>query len=120
MIGQVYSFAGLEPTAEGCYNCASQKDEKVLSRAHVLLTIPIISQALDEGFEHIGSTTTDQVEDYLAKHLHWKFVQFGGKVRPVTNFPGTIISVMKVTGKPQETNKALPPVYAEYRLVQAY
>ncbi|KAJ9425850.1 hypothetical protein QL093DRAFT_2588244 [Fusarium oxysporum] len=97
-------------------NLIGQKDEKVLSRAHVLLTIPIIPQALDEGFEHIDSTTTDQVEDYLAKHLHWKVVQFGGKVRPVTNFPKTIISVMKVTGKPQETHKALPPVYAEYRL----
>ncbi|TVY78681.1 Tyrosinase [Fusarium oxysporum f. sp. cubense] len=115
LIGQVYSFAGLEPTAEGCSNCASQKDEKVLSRAQVLLTIPIISQALDERFEHIHSTTTDQVEEYLAKHLHWKFVQIGGKVRPATDFPKTIISVLKGTGKPQQTDKALPPVYAEYR-----
>lgn len=87
LIGQVYSFAGLEPTAEGYSNCASQKDEKVLSRVQVLLTIPIISQALDERFEHIDSTTTDQVEDYLAKHLHWKFVQIGGKVRSTTDFP---------------------------------
>ncbi|EXK27302.1 hypothetical protein FOMG_16120 [Fusarium oxysporum f. sp. melonis 26406] len=115
LIGQVYLFVGLEPTAEGCSNCASQKDEKVLSRAQVLLTIPIISQALDERFEHIHSTTTDQVEEYLAKHLHWKFVQIGGKVRPATDFPKTIISVLKGTGKPQQTDKALPPVYAEYR-----
>ncbi|KAI3577567.1 common central domain of tyrosinase-domain-containing protein [Fusarium oxysporum f. sp. albedinis] len=115
LIGQVYSFVGLEPTAEGCSNCASQKDEKVLSRAQVLLTIPIISQALDERFEHIHSTTTDQVEEYLAKHLHWKFVQIGGKVRPATDFPKTIISVLKGTGKSQQTDKALPPVYAEYR-----
>ncbi|KAG7436602.1 Tyrosinase [Fusarium oxysporum f. sp. raphani] len=115
LIGQVYSFAGLEPTVESCSNCASQKDEKVLSRARILLTIPIISQALDQRFQHIDSTTTDQVEHYLAKYLHWKFVRIGGKVRPATDFPKTIISELKGTGKPQETDKALLPVYTEHR-----
>ncbi|KAG7419832.1 hypothetical protein LZL87_012354 [Fusarium oxysporum] len=115
LIGQVYSFAGLEPTVESCSNCASQKDKKVLSRARVLLTIPIISQALDQRFQHIDSTTTDQVEHYLANHLPWRFVQIGGKVKPATDFPHTTISVLKGTGRRQATDAALPPIYADYR-----
>ncbi|KAF4337286.1 hypothetical protein FBEOM_8875 [Fusarium beomiforme] len=111
-IGQVYSFAGLEPSAEGCANCASQKDEKVLSRAQVLLTIPIISQALDERFRYIDTTKKDEVEEYLEKHLHWKFVKIGGEVRPASDFPKTTISVLKGTGKAR--GSALPPVYANY------
>ncbi|KAF5594587.1 uncharacterized protein FSUBG_9407 [Fusarium subglutinans] len=115
LIGSVYSFAGLEPVVESCSNCASQKEKKVLSRAQVLLTIPIIHQALDKRFEHIHSTMTEQVEEYLEKHLHWKFVEIGGKVRPASDFPNTTISVLKGTGKRQAEDAALPPVYADYR-----
>ncbi|EXL91305.1 hypothetical protein NOF04DRAFT_18079 [Fusarium oxysporum II5] len=122
LIGQVYSFAGMDPSVEGCSNCASQKDKKVLSRAQVLLTIPVISQALDRRFQHIDTTRIDGVIIYLQNHLRWKFVQIGGKERPTEDFPHTTISVLRGIGKrqsaaPEGTEVALPPIYANYELL---
>ncbi|KAF5660864.1 tyrosinase precursor [Fusarium heterosporum] len=121
LIGQVYSFGGMEPSAEGCANCGDQKKNKVLSRAQVLLTIPVMSQALDNRYSHITSTRTDPVEGYLQKHLHWKFVEIGGQERPADQFPDTQVSVLRGTGKAQEpdeeTQKSLPPVYANYEIL---
>ncbi|EWZ40660.1 common central domain of tyrosinase-domain-containing protein [Fusarium oxysporum Fo47] len=119
-IGQVYSFAGMPPSTETCSNCASQKDKKVLSRAQVLLTIPIISQALDDGFKHIKTTRLDEVTAYLKNHLQWKYVQIGGLERPAKDFPNTTISVLKGIGKPQtapDQDMDIPPIYAEYEIL---
>ncbi|KAH6950229.1 hypothetical protein DER45DRAFT_580235 [Fusarium avenaceum] len=120
LIGQVYSFAGMDPSAETCSNCASQKEEKVLSRAQVILTIPIISQALDHRFRHIESTRIDAVIKYLQGHLRWKFVQIGGIERPAKQFPNTKISVLRGIGKPQtapDDKTDIPPIYAEYEVM---
>ncbi|KAF5587251.1 tyrosinase precursor [Fusarium pseudocircinatum] len=121
LIGQVYSFAGMSPSTETCSNCASQKDKKVLSRAQVLLTIPIISQALDSGFKHIKTTTPEEVETYLKGHLRWKFVQIGGLERPAEDFPNTTISVFGGVGKPRtapdDAEKGIPPIYADYQIL---
>ncbi|RBR10394.1 hypothetical protein FVER53590_12513 [Fusarium verticillioides] len=121
LIGQVYSFAGMAPSTETCSNCASQKDKKVLSRAQVLLTIPIISQALDSGFKHIDTTEVGKVKTYLQNHLRWKFVQIGGFERPAEDFPNTTISVFGGTGKPQTSpdndEKGIPPIYADYEIL---
>lgn len=120
LIGQVYSFAGMDPSAETCSNCASQKDKKVLSRAQVLLTIPIISQALDHRFRYIESTRIDAVIGYLRDHLRWKFVQIGGTERPAKQFPNTKISVLRGIGKPQtapDDKTDIPPIYAEYEIL---
>lgn len=120
LIGQVYSFAGMDPSAETCSNCASQKEEKVLSRAQVLLTIPIISKALDHRFRYIESTRIDAVITYLQGHLRWKFVQIGGIERPAKQFPNTKISVLRGIGKPQtapDDKTDIPPIYAEYEVM---
>ncbi|KAJ4245277.1 hypothetical protein NW762_014147 [Fusarium torreyae] len=120
LIGQVYSFAGMNPSTEGCSNCASQKDKKVLSRAQVLLTIPIISQALDRRFRHIRTTRIEDVKAYLRKHLRWKFVQIGGIERTAEDFPNTTISVLTGIGKPQtapDDMTDIPPIYASYEIL---
>lgn len=120
LIGQVYSFAGMDPSTETCSNCASQKDKKVLSCAQVLLTIPLMSQALDDRFEHINTTRVDAVIVYLRNHLRWKFVQIGGFEMPAEEFPNTTISVLRGIGKPltapdEETD--IPPIYAGYEIL---
>lgn len=120
LIGQVYSFAGMDPSVEPCSNCASQKDEKVLSRAQVLLTIPIISQALDHRFRYIETTRIESVIGYLRDHFQWKFVQIGGIERPAKQFPNTKISVLRGIGKPQtapDDKTDIPPIYAEYQIL---
>ncbi|KAH8660069.1 common central domain of tyrosinase-domain-containing protein [Xylariales sp. PMI_506] len=122
LVGQVYSLGGLAPrSAEtdpaGCASCGSQRDNKVLSRAQIPLTIPVISQALDGSYAHIQTTVLADVERYLQGHLHWRFVQIGGAERPASEFPDTKISVWVGTGKPQRATRAgltLPPSYASY------
>ncbi|KIL84053.1 Tyrosinase [Fusarium avenaceum] len=101
-------------------NLIRQKEEKVLSRAQVLLTIPIISQALDHRFRYIESTRIDAVITYLQGHLRWKFVQIGGIERPAKQFPNTKISVLRGIGKPQtapDDKTDIPPIYAEYEVM---
>ncbi|KAI1373531.1 common central domain of tyrosinase-domain-containing protein [Hypoxylon crocopeplum] len=121
MIGQVYAFGGLAPSSatstSGCANCGSQRDNKVQSRAQVPLTIPIIAQALSSSYSNIRSTLHDDVELYLEKHLHWKFVQIGGVERSANEFPDTKISVWHGTGRHQPITRAgqeLLPVYSSY------
>jgi tyrosinase len=120
-IGQVYAFGGLAPrsasTGPGCASCGSQRDGKVLSRAQVPLTIPVMSQALDGAYAHIGSTRRADVEAYLQRHLHWRHVQLGGEERPAQHFPDTKVSVWWGSGKPQPATsggRRLPPRYADY------
>ncbi|KAI2628592.1 common central domain of tyrosinase-domain-containing protein [Hypoxylon sp. NC1633] len=126
-IGQVYAFGGLAPSSGsgsgGCANCGAQRDAKVLSRAQVPLTIPVMSQALSDSYAHIQSTRRDAVEDYLAKHLHWKYVQIGGGERPADEFPDTQVSVWCGTGKRQPVDSSdqpvYQPVYSSYQPVYA-
>ncbi|RSL78216.1 hypothetical protein CEP51_008394 [Fusarium floridanum] len=122
LIGSVYCLAGMTPSSTikpgGCANCGSQRDNKVLSRGQVALTIPLISQALNKDFKHLDSVRGRHVIEYLKNHLHWRFVPIGGgPERPASDFPDTVISVLRGTGKyvgKSETNKDLPPKYAGY------
>ncbi|KAM0421046.1 hypothetical protein ACHAPT_011117 [Fusarium lateritium] len=124
LVGRVYSLAGLTPsspiTPGGCANCGSQRDNKVLSRGQVVLTIPIISQALNEEYRHLDTMRGRDVIPYLEKHLHWRFVPIGGgPEKPASEFPDTVISVLRGTGKYEglsKTKKVLPPKYANYKL----
>ncbi|KAH7229837.1 hypothetical protein BKA60DRAFT_590624 [Fusarium oxysporum] len=96
LIGQVYSFAGMDPSGEGCSNCASQKGKGVLFRAQVLLTIRI-------------------------HHLRWEFVQIGDQERPAEDFRHTTLSVFRGTSKPRTTpddaDMALPPIYVGNKIL---
>ncbi|RSL59298.1 hypothetical protein CEP53_005857 [Fusarium sp. AF-6] len=122
LIGSVYCLAGMTPSSTikpgGCANCGSQRDNKVLSRGQVSLTIPLISQALNKDFKHLDSVRGRHVIEYLKNHLHWRFVPIGGgPERPASDFPDTVISGLRGTGKyvgKSETNKDLPPKYAGY------
>lgn len=117
LVGQIYVFAGASADAGGCENCHNQRDNKVLSRAQVPISIPVISQALDEKYRHLGSTQRDEVEAYLESHLHWTFVQFGGEGRPAADFPDTKISVWQGEGRPQgltSDGQKLPPQYGNF------
>ncbi|KAK2680272.1 Tyosinase, C-terminal [Fusarium oxysporum f. sp. vasinfectum] len=102
LIGQVYSFAGMDPSEGGCSNCASQKGKGVLFRAQVLLTIRIVPQALDHRFRHIKTTRIDDE-------------------RPTKDFRHTTFSVFRGTGKPRTTpddaDMALPPIYVGNKIL---
>ncbi|KAI8674654.1 Tyrosinase [Fusarium keratoplasticum] len=124
LIGSVYCLAGMTPSSTikpgGCANCGSQRDNKVLSRGQVTLTIPLITQALNKNFKHLKSVRGRYVIEYLKNHLHWRFVPIGGgPEKPASDFPDTVISVLRGTGKyvgKSKTKKDLPPKYADYKL----
>lgn len=116
-VGEVYVFGGITFDTASCDNCSSQQDDKVLSRAQVPLTIPILSQALKEDYAHIGSANHDEVETYLEHHLHWEFIQIGGKTKLAKDFPLTKVSVWTGKGETQEPapgGKQLPPRYSNF------
>ncbi|RWA09877.1 hypothetical protein EKO27_g5246 [Xylaria grammica] len=120
LVGQVYSFAGLAPVSAesgSCANCGSQRDNKVLSRAQVPLTVPIAVLAL--GGSHMGIRSAEQqaVRAYLKHNLHWKFVQLGGAVKSASDFPDTKISVWRGTGMSRdlEGQKPLPAEFSSYK-----
>lgn len=124
LVGSVYCLAGMTPSSSikpgGCANCGSQRDNKVLSRGQVALTIPLITQALNKDFQHLQTVRGHDVIEYLKNHLHWRFVPIGGgPERPASDFPDTVISVLRGTGKyvgQSATSKDLPPKYANYQL----
>ncbi|KAI0850711.1 common central domain of tyrosinase-domain-containing protein [Daldinia vernicosa] len=120
MVGQVYAFAGLAPgSAEsgGCANCGSQRDNKVLSRAQVPLTVPIMVLVLGNPNGPLRSMKQQEVRDYLAANLHWKFVELGGALKPASDFPNTKISLWRGIGKPQNLvgGDRLPAAFSSYR-----
>lgn len=121
MIGQIYSLGGLRAisteSTSGCGNCTTQKDQKVLSKGQIPITIPIISRALDDQVDSIQTIRREEVETYLRDHLYWKFVELGGIDRDAKDFPDTKISVWRGEGRPNwhaETRRALPPLYSSY------
>ncbi|KAK7403442.1 hypothetical protein QQX98_010808 [Neonectria punicea] len=127
LVGSVCCLAGMTPSSSikpgGCANCGSQRENKVLSRGQVALTIPLISQALNKDFKHLKTVRGRHIIDYLENHLHWRFVPIGGgPERPASDFPDTVISVLRGTGKyvgKSKTKQDLPPKYADYKLQYA-
>ena len=127
-VGKVYSFGGLPSkpadgtAAGGCANCAAQNNAKALSKAQVPITHQLIRQALDDSYHHIGNILADDIETYLAGHLHWKFVAIGGIEKDASNFPDTKISVWSGTGMPRGIDQnpvGLPPKYENYAPIHA-
>ncbi|KAL2690149.1 hypothetical protein Neosp_004217 [[Neocosmospora] mangrovei] len=127
LVGSIYCLAGMSPSSDikpgGCANCGSQRDNKVLSRGQVALTIPLITQALNKDFKHLDNVRGHNVVEYLQNHLHWRFMPIGGgPERPASDFPDTVISVLRGTGKyvgKSTSKKDLPPKYANYTLQYA-
>lgn len=127
-VGKIYSFGGVAPTPAdatdggGCANCTAQNNAKVLSKAQVPLTHQLIRQALDEDYHHVNNIVGDDIENYLAAHLHWKFVAIGDIEKEAADFPDTKISVWSGTGTPRTIDQntvALPPKYDDYSPIHA-
>lgn len=125
-LGQVYTLSGaVRENPSGCENCKNQADAKVLSRAQVPITIPLLHQATDnEDIHPIESFIRDEVDEYLEKHLRWRFVALGGAEKPADDFPDTLISVWRGLGKGRHEGQdgganaeplPLPPSYTKYK-----
>lgn len=108
-VGLVYTFSAPIVDGEGCANCAQQQADKILSKAQVPLTLPLLAKLSQQtpvgsaptpGMPSIEVGNYDQktVELILKKSLNWKFVQLGGKEIPAKDFPNTEIAVLRGEG----------------------
>lgn len=97
-VGSVYTFSSaLELNGRGaCQNCVDQRKAGVLSRAQVVLTTKLISQANNPDITDINSMHHEEVERYLVKHLEWKAVEaVTGRVVSIEELPRTKVYVMR-------------------------
>lgn len=111
-VGMVYTFSAPVENAHGsttCANCAQQQADKVLSKAQIPITLPLLakSQPVPRGGSPQlpipggvgpGALEPDPVAEVLRQELHWEFVELGGKRRDAADFPNTEIAVMHGTG----------------------
>lgn len=99
-LGTIDSFSA--PVSR-CPNCKKQQEKRVLSRAQVPLTTALhnISQISASGQAFLtseGGLNPDAVASMLHRHLQWQYVELGGRVRPKSHFPDTIVTVFKGLG----------------------
>ena len=112
-VGIVYTFSTSVEDANGstaCANCAQQQADKVLCKAQIPITLPLLAKSqpvpggggpqlpIPGGSVGPGALEPDPVAEVLRQELHWEFVELGGKRRDAADFPNTEIAVMHGTG----------------------
>lgn len=91
-VGEVYTFSNNQMAA--CPTCTTQKEEGVLSRAQIPLTLHLLHHAIDDVPGHdIDSFVKGDIEKYLVKKLHWRYIEFGGREIPADKFPKTDVEI---------------------------
>lgn len=105
-VGQVYTFSAPIENSDGttaCGNCATQSDGKVLSKAHIPITLQLLAKAgrLEAGIPGagLGALDPEPVQEILRQQLTWEFVELGGKRRDKADFPNTEIAVLHGQGR---------------------
>ena len=119
-VGAIFTFSSPVENADGspaCANCAQQSEAKVLSKAQISLTLPLVSKAMalqqEDGREGetpqlplpgdgLGELDPDNVEKALRhkdEGLNWEFVALGGDKVDALEFPNTQIAVLHGEGK---------------------
>ena len=126
-VGAVYTFSAPFVSADGrttCDNCGKQQADKVLSKAQIPLTLPLIRRVepFRAGFSGIPATQLglldrDQVERVLRVGLKWYFVAIGGLQVDASEFPNTEIAVLQGTGQ-HPVDDHIMPRYERYSLLE--
>ena len=126
-VGLVSTFSSPTENADGtpkCGNCAAQSKAKVLSKAQIPLTIPLVSKI--SGWQKssaggyagapglpqlplpvVGDLKPHHVEALLrdeAEGLSWQFVALGGDLVDRSEFPNTQIAVLHGEGSHRAQN----------------
>jgi tyrosinase len=108
-IGSVFTFSsGVELNNNtGCQNCIDQRKAGRLSKAQIPITSVLLKHAGNPAISAISKIIPGQVEDYLTKNLHWKFLRTDGSEIPVSSLPETKIFIMAGKGEHAEDNSKL-------------
>lgn len=136
-VGAVYTFSTNVENADGspaCGNCAQQRSAKVLSKAHIPITLQLLSKvAPAEGGEgsqlpapsiRLGAFEPSFIESYLGgttndagAGLRMEFVTLGGQRVDQDQFPDTEVAVLHGTGTHAREAGQLP-VYRGYKILR--
>ena len=127
-IGSVYTFSRPFEQNDGsvtCANCKQQKESKVLSKAQVPLTLPIIRRLSNIESGHyglpvpVGRLEPDKITTILNRALKSYFVRIGGEeIDPARFADSTQITVLKGVGRHPQEGHAFP-WYGKYKRLQA-
>ncbi|WYZ43577.1 hypothetical protein EsH8_VII_000013 [Colletotrichum jinshuiense] len=105
-VGSIFTFSSpINPNGmqtenvPHCTNCAQQRDDGVLSRASVPLTIPLYSDAINTSIDEIKDLSPDDVEPYLRSKLSWVAVSTDGEIIPWSKLNKTKVFVLKGKAK---------------------
>ena len=117
-VGQVYTFGSPVISADGtttCDNCGRQQAAKVLSKAQIPLTLPLVRRIskIRQGFSSVpgvelGRLDPHAVESVLKYGLKWHFVALGGKEFGPEHFPRTEVAVLHGQGAHPGEEEILP------------
>ena len=136
-VGSVYTFSAPIMDADGnpgCGNCAQQKKQKVMSKALVPLTFPLLTKAaaltaaeanpdpIWQPLTGAGKLDHEKVGHVLADQLSWRFVELGGEEKDAADFPNTVITVLYGTGISSDPDDVLAysdlPRYGGYKRLE--
>lgn len=121
-LGSVYTFSGSIPSTDGgpgCGNCEQQQAAKVLSKAQILLTLPLLRLVTSVRYDIptlVGRITPSQVATVLQRGLSWRFVALGGQEVDQSRFPNTEVAVLHGRGYHPEGDR-ITARYAGYKKV---
>jgi tyrosinase len=116
-VGLVYTFsAPIEITngSTACGNCAQQQSDKVLSKAQIPITLPLLAKANPPPGLGLGALDPGPVEEILRQKLTWEFVELGGRRRSASDFPNTEIAVLHGQGS-HATERGQLATYEGYK-----
>ena len=128
-VGMIFTFSSPTENADGspkCGNCAAQSEAKVLSKAQIPLTIPLVAKVTEfqgahfeggagapdvpqlpliPGIEELKPKAVEQLLRDETEGLSWEFVALGGDVVDKAEFPNTRIAVLHGKGSlPAQTD----------------
>lgn len=140
-VGQIFTFTSPVENADGspaCGNCAQQSEAKVLSKAQIQLTLPLVRKATELGKApgregefpqlpingQLVDITPDKVEQILrdrVEGLTFKFVTLGGEpVKDCSQFPNTEVAVLYGQGRgmTQTGAEGEGPAFRSYKVLK--
>ncbi|KAJ0379592.1 hypothetical protein COL26b_002100 [Colletotrichum chrysophilum] len=124
-VGSISTFSSpVETVGQGedntlhCAKCARQRDEGVLSRASVSLTISLYKDAVNKNIDAIGDLTPSTVETYLKDGLTWVAVSMEGRFIPWNELDKTKVFILQGTSE-QPTDNNIFSTYRSYTSMPA-
>ncbi|KAJ2985275.1 hypothetical protein NUW58_g5624 [Xylaria curta] len=115
-VGSVYTFSSRipeTPNATGCSACQEQKNNGVLSAAHVPIT-HCLSACYLRANSGLTSLNLREVDTYVQQRLHWTIVKADGTTVPLKDPRFATLQVTSCRGEIYSQDDGICPGYRGY------